>query len=402
MKKKITKQLVLMLVLVAVMLANAGSASAFTLIENSDLPVDTKLTDQSQRQYAFPQKIMITRVSTSASGLEIESERWISMLHYYYITRLGFADLPYNYIIDKKGDVFEGRENGDGVIPELANPEGVIMIGYLSNHSDVPLAASNSLDELITDLSYKYGIPREKVQIVETSLAEKKAENEVAKLEYEESNGSVFGIEMDTVLAGVSYSSEDHLDFKAELVKVDNVSTVDMGDKMAVKVTIKNSGEEPWFTFNDFLYIKTADGEDSPFAVNGEWDSFDTPVHLEGKTVLPGESVDVEFNMGAVVLPDNYEQKFVISRINDKVLAGTDFTVSFAVTAGDAQIIEIKDTGEGYLNVRDTPSQSGNKIAQVTVGKRYITTEYHPTGWYKIKYSGDQEGWVYALYVKNL
>jgi uncharacterized protein YgiM (DUF1202 family) len=62
----------------------------------------------------------------------------------------------------------------------------------------------------------------------------------------------------------------------------------------------------------------------------------------------------------------------------------------------------IKDTGTGWLRVRDQASNAGVEVAKVNVGQNY---PYVSTlnGWFEITYSPGKNGWIsgqYATLVK--
>ena len=57
----------------------------------------------------------------------------------------------------------------------------------------------------------------------------------------------------------------------------------------------------------------------------------------------------------------------------------------------------IKETGTGWLRVRDVP-ETGVEVAKVDVGKTYAVLE-EKTGWIKIKVDDKIQGWVSATYV---
>lgn len=60
--------------------------------------------------------------------------------------------------------------------------------------------------------------------------------------------------------------------------------------------------------------------------------------------------------------------------------------------------LQIKDTGTGYLNVRDKPTTSSNIIGRVKPGETYEYTDY-VSGWYKIILQDATKGWVSGQYV---
>ncbi len=375
-------------------------AYGFILIERTELSFDDGLAVKDSEVYALPEKIIISTVSGSADELTINSEDWVSVLYYYYITRLKFADIPYNYIIDRDGNICKGRTGWDGVMPELLEPEGVILIGYLSQTSDITLPASSAFKDLIEDISYDYGITKDKVKTVDLYLAETK-EDELGKLVYKESTG-LFTNNINKMLSSLTFSKTQHLSINADVADIDYENKVDANAVFEVSIKVKNNGEIPWFTFNDYIYVVTADLKDSPFAINGEWDSFDTPAHIEGETIFPEESKEIVMKMKAPLLPGKYTEEFGIKRISDnKIISGTKFDVIIEVNAGDMKLVKVLETGTGSLNVRETPSYSGKILAQAAVDKVLVMVE-KSGGWYKVKYDGDKTGWVYGQYIKEL
>jgi hypothetical protein len=61
----------------------------------------------------------------------------------------------------------------------------------------------------------------------------------------------------------------------------------------------------------------------------------------------------------------------------------------------------IKETGTGWLRVRENPSgTSDNEVARVNVGDKLPFLESSQTGWYKIEYETGKEGWVSAQYAQ--
>jgi len=69
-------------------------------------------------------------------------------------------------------------------------------------------------------------------------------------------------------------------------------------------------------------------------------------------------------------------------------------------TTSSKSTLTIKETGEGYLNVRDEPSRSGTQIDQVLPGEKYSYSD-EKNGWYKITLKDKSEGWVSGSYVQK-
>lgn len=65
--------------------------------------------------------------------------------------------------------------------------------------------------------------------------------------------------------------------------------------------------------------------------------------------------------------------------------------------------IEILNTPTGYLRVRVEPSTLAEEVGQVEPGKRYpLVDTDKETGWYKIEYEKDKQGWVSKQYAKEI
>lgn len=373
---------------------------AYSPFSRDSLEFDETLSNQLTTEYAYPEKILVTQIDTDAVAITAETEGWIDHLYYYMITRQGFADLPYNYLLDRQGNIYEGRKGHEGVVPELAELEGAFLIGYLSNSSDMPLPAKQALQEFIEEMSYKYGISAENIMAVDLSIASQEAENKLSKLNYEVSD-SRLSLTINQVVASAELSEESNLVYTVEMAEIEQDKTTQIGGKIPVKFNVTNVGETPWYTTNDFIYVTTANGEDSKFAVNGVWDGFDTPTHIEGQTVFPDESVEITFELQAMIEPGGYSEEFKLTRLNGTLQGDTEFIVKFNVEKGDARLLRIDETPTGNLNVRETPGLNGVVMGQIDVGKTVLIVE-STAGWYKIQFTEEKQGWVSATYATEL
>ena len=375
-----------------------GAVNAYTVLPRDKGNVDENLSDQSNTVYAQPTKILISQIKTKADSLSTSPEDWFSMLYYYSITRLGFSDIPYNYVVDRQGTIYEGRDGGLGVVPESVSPEGAVVIGYLSNGVDLTLNSKQAMQELVGDLSYKYGIPRAAVKVVDLTMVGGLEEKSVAKATYEESN-DVFTLEVRENLLGVKFFSKENLDYRGEITELKYAKSIVAGSKLHVSLKLTNKNDFAWFTDRDFIYVSTVGNIESPFAVNKEWDSFSKPTHIEDKTILPGESVVLKFDMQAKLQPGKHTVGFYISKTKGKIFAKTKFEVKFTIKKGKFDLVQVKDIE--YLNVRECPAGGCKQIGRIHGGEVYISLKKE-LGWYRIQYTEKEKGWVYGKYVKEL
>lgn len=59
--------------------------------------------------------------------------------------------------------------------------------------------------------------------------------------------------------------------------------------------------------------------------------------------------------------------------------------------------VEIKATETGWLRVRQEPSKTSLEIGRVNPGEKYSLLD-EVTGWYKISFGTNKEGWISAIY----
>lgn len=107
---------------------------AFSSIQTETQKFDTSLTDQSTTVYTTPQKIYVTQISARSKEISRNPSLWVKSLYYYYITRLYLPDLPYTYLLDKNGAIYDGKTGGViGANLQFNDLDNAIVIGYLSN-----------------------------------------------------------------------------------------------------------------------------------------------------------------------------------------------------------------------------------------------------------------------------
>lgn len=376
-----------------------AKAGAVAVSDRATLNIDEKLADTTSVQYLEPKKILIARVTTKSDELANDPQLWIKSLYYYSITRLQFADLPYNYLVTRDGQVYKAKAGYDGAVPELQTPEGVILVGYLSNGTDVPTLAQQSMAQLVTQLSAQFAIKRENVQPVNLTVARKTDEKQLTKLKY------VLSVEtyMNQSLALARYSATGTPQSYTAEVKVDSMPTeLKANEKGSVKLTITNKNEFPWFTDTKFLYVTTADGAKSSMVVNGVWDSFVKPTHVEGKTVLPGESVEVSFEVKAGLLPvANETDQFKLVMDPNTAVADSEFTINYKILKGDFELVRVIPKDYPFTYLRSCASFSCAEVVRAEKGAIFPVVEVQGA-WTKVTMDDGNQAWLYTAYAKAI
>ena len=116
-----------------------SKVKAFSYYSVSTQKFDTTLLADIEKTYATPQKIFVTQIGTKSKELEKKTTEWVNSLYYYSITRLKLPDLPYTYLLDENGIIYQGNNGILGANTGIAGAEGSVIIGYLSNNSSVCL-----------------------------------------------------------------------------------------------------------------------------------------------------------------------------------------------------------------------------------------------------------------------
>lgn len=363
----------------------------------SDSKIDTSISDQTTRKYAQPQSIYVVQISSLDPLMEKNPLTWFKTLYYYSVTRLGFVDIPFTYVIDRDGNLYKGRDGGDNVSPELLADEGAVVIGYLTNSSDVTPQAKETLRNLVSKVSRTYGIPQKSLKVAQMDII--KGGNSATKSNMKVIN-TTFSQSVMTSLDGVTYSDKENITYKAEILETKHDSSVKAGEKLSVTLKVKNTNDYPWFTSKDYIYVSVKDSKDSKFAINGVWDSFSKPISIEDRTILPGEEFELTFEMQALLLPGKHKETFEILKSPDNIFENSEFTINFEILKGEFDLVQVVNTP--ILNVRECPSGGCKSITTLDEGQIVVLLENNLAGWYRVRYSDKKEGWVFGQYIREL
>jgi len=360
--------------------------------------LEEALSDSTLLSYAYPQNIYITQVTSPNPIVSSNSELWYQHLYYYFVTRTGLTDIPFTYLVDRSGNVFEGASAGTTSDLFMDDGNGSIVIGYMSNGSDITQRAEISMKKLVEDISLEYGLIKDNIEIVDLTInKQKEALSSITPVFVD----SLFARNMHNQLETYTYNTNPNLIFVASLDKEEYTFDTLAGEKVNIAIDVTNSGDIPWFTDRFEFYLETSTGKDSEFAVNGVWESFQKVLYIEENDgiVNPGESIRLNFEMQSPLQAGKYSEKFYIKVLDGNVVTGSAFTVAFNASKGDFTLIEITETSTGALNVRRDPYVNADLVGEVPVGRIYVRTDSQ-SGWDKIEYSNGLEGWVYGKYTK--
>lgn len=354
---------------------------------------DTSLVAGVQYQYQESTKILFTQIEGNYDIFNLSSKEYLDLIYYYSITKLKLGNIPFHYAIDENGDIFTTQEL-DAV---KLTDEKYIVIAYLSSDPVVSSKAKTAILEIANDLSFKYGI----TQYDTYSYNIQESENSLSKLELIDAN-NFFSTSIENSLQDWETSKREHMEYIAEIEGVEYENSVEIGNMLSVKVTMKNGNDFVWLSGKYPIYISVKDSKESIYAVNMEWDSFSKPISISSdRYVLPGESIELTFNLDPKVLPGENSETFNLLKFNGEEFTNSEFEVLFTVEKGDNKLVRITSPEYGYLNIRECRWYSCEKIEVANDGEVYIVVK-EEEGWYQILFGQSKEGWVYSKYVTEI
>lgn len=373
-----------------------GQTFAFSSYSRETQMFDSSLADLESVLYSTPEKIYITQISTSAQELSRNPDLWVKSLYYYYITRLTLPDIPYTYMIDEEGTIYQGKQGYQGANIPSQDLKNVVLIGYLSNNSNLTNRAQSSLKEVVSTISEQWGISG----IKPVKLKITKEEGQLSQLNILDTSGEFSSSVNETFKEWIP-TPKKSLPYKVKIENVEYSKESVIGGKVKVKVTYKSMNDFMWFVEEEPIYLSVKGGKESPLAVNKVWDSFSTPLSITDKQVKPGDTLELEFELEAKVLVGEVQESFVLQDSDKVPFEGSEFEVKFTVTKGDNILVQVVSPEFGFLNIRKCKWASCEVIDAVQDGSVFILIE-ELDGWSKIKYNDEIEGWASSRYLKKI
>jgi len=372
------------------------SVFSFSYYSVESQKFDKTLSDKTDTIYTNPTKIYITQVTTESEELARDPATWAKALYYYSITRLYLTDIPYTYLLDESGLIYQGTEGGIGANPQLKEVDGAVTIGYLSNNTSLTNRASDSLYQMVEDISSNWGISD--LSVVELLINQQ--EGQLSTISARESTGDFANSVREALVDWKGYE-EENLEYKVRIEEIEYEEEIPIGERLKVRVKMRNMNDFIWFTDKDPIYVSVKGGEESEFAINQEWDSFTKPASISDKNVLPGETVEVEFNLEARVFLGEASESFEILKFDGKPFDNSDFEIKFNITRGDKQLVQVNSVRYGFVNIRDCRWYSCEILDSADNGAIFIL-EGEESGWSRIRFGVDQFGWVNSAYLKKI
>ncbi|OQA20085.1 MAG: N-acetylmuramoyl-L-alanine amidase [Chloroflexi bacterium ADurb.Bin360] len=265
-------------------------------------------------EYAPARKMVIHHTVTSGGDNPVAE---VQAIYYYHAITRGWGDIGYNYLVDKYGNIYEGRSGGLDVIAghTYGYNVGSVGIGNLGDYSTV--APTASMLESNAALAAWYG-ERNFIHPGESSFfVDMVTPNITGHRDYATTScpGGAFYAQLPALRARAWGILRAHLPiYAAAFLSHDTPQVMLVGATVEVRHTLRNAGTNTWYRVAD-------PNSGTPYHLGYHWyDSTGAqvvqPPAEDHRTALPG---DVSFGSTAVIpdaaltaphVPGNYTLKW--------------------------------------------------------------------------------------------
>ncbi|MBD3281047.1 hypothetical protein GF389_06060 [Candidatus Dojkabacteria bacterium] len=392
------------LIFLTILTLSLATTSALDVTQRSKLYLDDGLGMKEEINYAPVESILIAPI-TLPGQVGVNSDDWIRGLYYYSTVRFGYADIPFNYIVLDNGKIFKTSELSAEYEVRIEGRTGnSLIVGYFANKddSDIDSQAFDEIKELVLELANEYSVESDNIDL-EGLRYRINLINSTSTMENIDMVGSWDqSLKEIKEYVDANYSPEP----KSYSVSVEEVSYPDgelePGSVAIIELMIQNTGENLLFADSDSSVLVTKKGGGlSKFFLNGAWASqSQVSVLNEGEYLQPGESKTFQMKFNVPLYFGVQEESFILQDGLGNEIDDTDFRVALDVGELDATVVEILETGTGYLNVRSADSGNAEVIDKISPGERYILKQRGTFGYVQIDMGEGTLGWVSQNYIR--
>ena len=214
--------------------------------------------------YAAPRKIILHH---TVSGGSDDPPAEVRAIYYYHAVVRGWGDIGYNYLVDKYGNIYEGRAGGPGVVAghTYGYNTGSVGIGNLGTYTatapTAEMLAANTA--LIAWLGSAHAIHPDSTSVFNGLVGP----NVTGHRHYAPTQcpGDAFIETLPTLRAAAWSQLRAALpDYRAEYLSHNTPATLLVGQTVAVSHTLRNTGALTWYHQADPIY-------GTPFHLGYHW-----------------------------------------------------------------------------------------------------------------------------------
>ena len=373
------------------------SVNALELTSRSTLELDESIL-KDDSLYSNPTDILVVPITINKEFSLTESE-WYKGVYYYTVDRLGFADMPYHYLITESGLVYKGNKFGDEKQVSLTDfSSSSVIIGYLNkgNTTNIDSRAEKSFKELILQIANYNNINPNKTAIRNLRFKRNK-DAKTIEVVAEKAFGN-WESSVSKLVNSISGFAPIAKEYSAQVTSITlPTDQVDPGQEITVSVQLKNTGQNGNYAdSNSEIILSKNNGGASIFYVNNVWSSqTQTLLMTEGQTFLPGQELKFDFKIKAPLYVGEVSEQFELKTFSGAKIQSDAIEIKVNVKKTDKQIVAIKNNTAGFSNVYYQAYTSSGVALRAAAGTRFFLLEQNnQTLWAKLDLGNGQTGWI--------
>lgn len=348
--------------------------------------------------YAAIEQIHIVEIPLS-KGYTFENETLlVRTIYYHYVFRLGYPEPIFNILIAPSGQAYELTINGLDSQVSHDKAKGIIVIGIVTTDTTSVDKNLQQINDQVLSVATSFGLSEKDIFASKFKLNYSKPPT----VSFLPSNDQEMIHLVETIKNNIQGRINPFIP-KIEVSPNSFSLEVEPAQLVEVSIAITNNSDIPIYGGKlQSVYVgaigpkdKTPSCFDPHSWITPRWTG-----ELSPARIAKGESGTIKFKCKAEVMPGEYQEKLQLVTGKGQWIDNTTITLNVKVKDTGQKVLQIRETGIGYLNVRQEPSASSAIISTVGVGEQFLFEEYQ-NGFYKIKID-DKYGWVSSRYVDIL
>lgn len=226
--------------------------------------IDKVVTEKDGNLLKWPMQytndVKFLAVHHTATSANLDNPRQaIRNIQYYHGIKRGWGDIGYNFIIDRQGNIYEGRDGGTNVIGGHSQEINKVSVGIslLGNYQegDVPEATLESLAKLLNSLADDYDLDVNDYD----SYEDRSYPVLGGHSDYSATScPGIYGRSFLPLLRNMISKADDNLDYEVESI-ASLTATVDNGflTNSNLRPEIKNLSGKTWNTDDTYLLVNS-------------------------------------------------------------------------------------------------------------------------------------------------
>ena len=319
----------------------------------------------------------------------------IRSLYYHYVFKLGFNEPIANFVITPDQNVYQLTREPDSQVAHT-NVSGVLVIGLLTTE-DTPFSSySTVLTQLLATSCSNYRISPTRIAASDYSLTASTtpsiAFTATASIDLQSLIDTI-----KTTLPGLITPTTPSATFTSEEFTLQ----LDPGTTGTIDIGVTNNGTSPLYgDASSTTFLKSSTTQKRSLFYSSDWASLLSGGALVEERLGPLESGIMRLTVTAPLQSGEHSEAFSLIGTGGTPLSTQTTTITITTTAIGQKVLQIKDTGAGYLNVRSKASGAASIIDTVAIRDIYFYDQVD-NGYYHIL-NGTTPGWVSSRYIEVL